>query len=56
MSAERVVVTRTEIRQVRDKAAEILAIANSILKRPEPAPVETDEKGWPVIGNPEEQP
>lgn len=56
MSAEHVTVTRTEITQLRDKAAEILATADSILSRPEPQPVETNDKGWPVLGDPEEQP
>lgn len=63
MSAERVVVTRTEIRQLHEKATEILAIVDSILSRPEPRPVETDDRGWPELGtswdrhdDPEEQP
>lgn len=54
MSAEHVIVTRTEIGQLREKATEILTIADSILSRPEPHPVETDDKGWPVFGDPEQ--
>jgi hypothetical protein len=38
VTGERVVVTRTEIRQLRDKAIEILAIADGILGRPDPRP------------------
>lgn len=50
MSAERVVVTRTEIRRLRALAVEILQIVDPILDRPEPGPAPTDAKGWPLLG------
>ncbi|MEU4287812.1 hypothetical protein AB0E63_06285 [Kribbella sp. NPDC026596] len=57
MTGERVIVTRTEIGQLHEKATEMLAIINAILQRPEPTPVEKTEGGWPVLGrDPEEQP
>lgn len=56
MTGERVAVTRTEIRQLHEKATEMLAIVDAILQRPEPTPVETNDKGWPVLGDPKDQP
>lgn len=50
MTGERVIVTRTEIRQLREHAEQMLALVDGILKRPEPKPVETNEAGWPVLG------
>ncbi|HZX05670.1 hypothetical protein [Kribbella sp.] len=56
MSAERVVVTRTEMRQVLDGLNACIAIIQSVLDRPVPRPVETDAKGWPILPDPEDKP
>lgn len=50
MAGERVTVTRTEIGQLHEKATEMLAIVDAILQRRDPRPVETDDKGWPLLG------
>jgi hypothetical protein len=41
MSAERVVVTRAEMRQIREHVAAIKAAIDAILQRPEP-----ESRGW----------
>jgi hypothetical protein len=56
MSAERVVVTRTEVARLRALVTEAIDLLDGILERPEPGPVETDAEGWPVLGDPEQRP
>jgi hypothetical protein len=50
VSAERVVVTRTEMRKILDSIKEIQRIVDGILERPEPGPVEKTDRGWPIFG------
>lgn len=49
MTAERVVVTRTEIGRIRALLEEAVGILDGILERPDPRPVETDKAGWPML-------
>ncbi|WP_327633661.1 hypothetical protein OHB24_27120 [Kribbella sp. NBC_00482] len=55
MSAERVVVTRTEMRQIREHVNAVTAIVDAILQRPEPTPPASDDRGWPLLGGNEDQ-
>lgn len=50
MSAERVVVTRTEMQQLRTELVRSIDIVDAILRRPDPQPPATDAKGWPLLG------
>lgn len=61
MSTERVIATRTELGRILSEIDEAAGIIRRILERPEPRPVETDDKGWPAMGweahdDPEQQP
>lgn len=46
----RVVAARSELEQALDHLNGIRKILTGILERPEPRPVETDERGWPKLG------
>lgn len=50
----RVMITRAELGELHERATQILAIIDTVLQRPEPTPPETDDKGWPVLGGPED--
>lgn len=46
----RVVAARSELQQCLDGLRACQAILDGILKRPDPQPVERDQKGWPLLG------
>lgn len=46
----RVVAARSELEQCLDHLNAIQRTLTGILERPEPRPVETDDKGWPRLG------
>jgi hypothetical protein len=46
----RVVAARSELEQCLDHLNAIRKTLTGILERPDPRTVETDEKGWPILG------
>lgn len=48
--SSRVVAARSELERCLDHLNAIRKTLTGILERPDPRPVETDDKGWPLLG------
>jgi len=48
--SNKVTATRTELQQCIDHLNACIDTVRRILERPDPRPVETDDKGWPRLG------
>jgi hypothetical protein len=54
MTAERVVVAKAEMRTILEHITAIQATIQAILERPDPQPIQHDDKGWPLLGEEDE--